>query len=243
MRRFSALRAISLIFVAIVLSVAMAATGASQDRKTKTNPLQGWSAPLQSADIGNPAFHGSMQATSDGLQIIAGGKDIWGTADEFHFTYQKQNGNFDIVVRVRSLTAPQLYARAGIMAREDLSADSRHIFFLVFPDNRPRHNNTSAYELQFRAEKSGESKAIYPAENSAAAPLFPVQFPNAWLRLRRNGNEFTVFVSDDGKSWKKYASFQLALPPEVFLGLAATSHTADASVTATFSDLGNYQYR
>ena len=173
---------------------------------------------------------------------MAGGKDIWGTSDEFHFVHQEQTGDFDVVVRVENLTAPHLYSRAGLMAREDLSPDSRHVFFLVFPDNRPRHANTSAYEFQYRERKGGDSKGIYPPQD-ADPPAFPVDFPHAWLRLKRAGNEFTGFVSSDGKNWKKYGVYSLDLPPTVFLGLAVTSHTAEASTTANFKDLGAPVFR
>ena len=67
-----------------------------------------------------PAIHGTTKATNAGLEIVAGGKDIWGTSDEFRFAHQKQTGDFDVVVSVESLTAPHLYSRAGLMAREDL---------------------------------------------------------------------------------------------------------------------------
>jgi regulation of enolase protein 1 (concanavalin A-like superfamily) len=152
--------------------------------------------------------------------------------------FQKQEGDFDVTARVESLTAPQLYSRAGLMARQDLSADSRHVFFLVFPDNRPRHANTSAYEFQYREAKGGISKGIYPPQ-ATCPPAFPVDFPNAWLRLKRVGNEFTGYVSTDGKNWKACGSHLLDLPQTVFLGLAATSHDAEASPTAKFTDLAS----
>lgn len=207
--------------------------------KAQTQP-KGWSAPLESSDIGNPAIPGSTKITPGGLQIEASGKDIWDTSDQFRFAYQKQTGDFDVNVNVTNLTAPHLYARAGIMAREDLSPGSRHIIFLVFPDNRPRHNNTSAYEFQYREQKDGDSKAIYPPQD-AGPPAFPVEFPHAWLRLKRTGNEFTAFVSSNGKDWKTYNSHTLDLPPTLYLGLAVTSHTNQASVTAIFKNLRTHK--
>jgi hypothetical protein len=62
--------------------------------------LNGWSAPLENSDIGNPATPGSTEDTNGSIKVIAGGKDIWGVSDEFHFTYQKQTGDFDVIVRV-----------------------------------------------------------------------------------------------------------------------------------------------
>ena len=201
-----------------------------------TEELKGWSEALQSTDVGSPVIPGSAKPTNEGLQVVASGKDIWDTSDQFHFVYQKQTGDFDVVVRVESLTAAHLYSRAGIMSRESLSPDSRHVFFLVFPDNRPRHKNKSAYEFQYRAKKGGESAAIYPPHKSGP-PAFPVQFPHAWLRLKRAGNTFTGFVSADGKTWKEYGSYSLDLPETLLLGLATTSESETASTTAVFKDL------
>jgi len=202
-----------------------------------TGTLKGWYVLLSSADIGNPAIAGSAKSIPGGLQVTAGGKDIWGFTDQFRFTYEKRAGDFDVAVRVESLAAPHLYTRAGIMARADLSPGSRHVIFLVFPDNRPRHNNTSAYELQYRETNDGDSKAIYPPHEAGTPPMFPVEFPDAWLRLKREGNQFTGFVSTDGEHWKKYSSYSLDLPDTILLGLAVTSHTAEASTTATFGNL------
>ena len=68
---------------------------------------KGWSLPLESDDIGNPAIHGSTKSTNGGSEVVTGGKDIWGTADEFRFVHQKRAGDFDVVVRVEDLTAPR----------------------------------------------------------------------------------------------------------------------------------------
>jgi regulation of enolase protein 1 (concanavalin A-like superfamily) len=61
---------------------------------------------------------------------------------------------------------------------------------------------------------------------------------SAWLRLKRVGNDFTGFVSADGKTWKEYGSYSLDLPETVLLGLAATSHIETASTTVVFRNLG-----
>jgi hypothetical protein len=231
MRSRKSLKSIFLL-VSCCLSFSLICIAAGKSRPA----LKGWNGPFESTDIGTPSTLGSAKAISGGLEMIAVGKDIWGASDEFHFAYQKQNGDFDVVTRIESLTAPHLYSKAGLMAREDLSSDSRHVFFLVFPDNRPRHNNTSAYEFQYREMKGAESHAIYPPQNSSP-PMFPVHFPDAWLRLKRVGNQFTGFVSSDGKSWKEYSSYSIDLPASVYLGLVATSHVADAATTARFKDL------
>jgi len=108
--------------------------------------------------------------------MTAGGVDIWGVKDEFNFVYVERTGNFDLVSRIESLTAANQYTKAGIMAREDLTPGSRHIYFQVFPDNSPRNKNNGGYEFQYRIVKDSSMKAIYP-KSSEGAPEFPVAFP------------------------------------------------------------------
>jgi len=188
------------------------------------------------ADVGNPAIAGTVTVTGGGFDITAGGADIWGVKDEFNFVYFEKTGDFDMAARVESLTATHQYTKAGLMAREDLTPGSRHIYFQIFPDNKPRNKNNGGFEYQYRQQTGGEMKAIYPARFEGT-PDFPVTFPDTWIRLKRVGNKFTGYTGTDGKSWKEYASFTLDLPEKVFLGAAVTSHKTTESATAKFRNV------
>jgi regulation of enolase protein 1 (concanavalin A-like superfamily) len=187
-------------------------------------------------DIGNPEIAGTSQIQDNSITITAGGADVWGTRDEFRLAYIEQTGDFDFAARIESLTDPHLYTKAGLMAREDLSDNSRHIYFQVFPNNNPRNKNNGGYEFQYRKEKGGEMKAIYPAKFDGV-PEFPVNYPNTWIRLKRTGNDFTGFYSSDGKSWKPYTSFTMEISTKIYLGLAVTSHNTKKAATAIFQDI------
>jgi regulation of enolase protein 1 (concanavalin A-like superfamily) len=191
---------------------------------------------FKQTDIGNPAITGSSQIQGNSISITAGGADVWGNKDEFRFFYIEQNGDFDLVSRIESLSAPNLYTKAGLMAREDLSNNSRHIFFQVFPNNNPRNKNNGGYEFQYRQVKAGEMKAIYPAKFDGI-PEFPVNYPNTWIRLKRAGNNFTGFYSTDGMTWKIYTIFTMEISKKIFLGLAVTSHNTKESATAKFQNI------
>jgi hypothetical protein len=188
------------------------------------------------ADVGNPEIAGTVTVTGGGFDITAGGADIWGVKDEFHFVYIQKTGDFDLAARVESLTATHLYTKAGLMAREDLTPGSRHIYFQLFPDNKPRNKNNGGFEYQYRQQTGGEMKAIYPARFDGI-PDFPVTFPDTWIRLKRTGNKFTGYTGTDGKSWKEYASFDLDLPQKVYLGPAVTSHKTTEPATAKFRNI------
>lgn len=200
--------------------------------KPKTVPLK----KFKHADIGNPAVAGSSTLKDNSLIIVAGGADVWGTKDEFHFSYIEQIGDFDFTARIDSLSPTHQYTKAGLMAREDLTDNCRHIFFQVFPDNSTRNKNNGGYEFQYRENKGGEMKAIYPAR-AVGSPEFPVGYPNTWIRLQRSGDVFKGYYSPDGQAWKVYTTYTLKLPEKLYLGLAATSHDAKKSTTAVFQDV------
>ena len=219
-------RNISLILIILLT------TGLSITAKEKAISLK----KFKSTDIGNPDISGSFQIQENSISITAGGADVWGVQDEFRFAYIEQTGDFDLVAQIESLTAPHLYTKAGLMAREDLSDNSRHIFFQVFPNNNPRNKNNGGYEFQFRKEKAGEMKAIYPAKFDGV-PEFPVNYPNTWIRLKRVGNDFIGFFSADGKAWKPFTSFNMEISKKLYLGLAVTSHNTNGTATAVFRNI------
>jgi len=189
-------------------------------------------------DVGNPAIRGTVTVSDNGFDIAAGGADVWGTKDEFNFVYIDKTGDFDFAARVEGLTSAHQYTKAGLMAREDLTPGSRHVYFQLFPDNTPRNKNNGGFEFQYRQIAGGEMKAIYPAK-SEGTPDFPVTFPDTWIRLKRVGNRFTGYSSKDGKSWKEYADFTLDLPEKVYLGAAVTSHNINKVAVARFRDIGS----
>ena len=194
---------------------------------------------FQSADIGNPEFKGSTQFVKGGVDIKAGGEDIWMNSDQFHFVYEFIRGDFDFAARLESLERSNLYTKAGFMAREDLTPGSRNLMFLAFPGNDKRNNNRGGYEFQYRLETGKPSKAIYPSlTDSAAQSAFPVIYPNGWMRLKRVGNAFSAYTSTDGKNWKKYTEFQMEMPDKLYFGFAVTAHTKGG---ATFAKFRNFK--
>jgi regulation of enolase protein 1 (concanavalin A-like superfamily) len=219
-----------------LLLIILLTTGFSLTAKDKALSLN----KFRSTDIGNPEISGSSQVQENSISITAGGADVWGMQDEFRFVYIEKSGNFDLIAQIKSLTATHLYTKAGLMAREDLSDNSRHIFFQVFPNNNPRNKNNGGYEFQFRKEKGGEMKAIYPAK-ADGIPEFPVNYPGTWIRLKRAGDNFTGFYSIDGKTWKQYTTFSMEISPKIYLGFAVTSHHAKKTATAVFCDISMFK--
>ena len=78
-------------------------------------------APWTSRDLGSPALAGSASAAGGTFTVAAGGLNIWGTSDQFHFVYQPLQGDVEVIARVASLHDVDHLSKAGVMIRETLT--------------------------------------------------------------------------------------------------------------------------
>jgi regulation of enolase protein 1 (concanavalin A-like superfamily) len=194
-------------------------TSASVGVTVSTPPTTTPPAPWVAADIGGPTLAGSAAHTSGTFTVTAGGVDIWGTADQFHFVYQPMTGDGEVIGRVGSLQNSNAWAKAGVMMRESLTAGSRHAMAVVTPANG------TAFQ-----RRTG------PAADSLTTSGPAVTTPY-WVRLVRQGSTFSAYTSAGGTSWTLIGSQSIAMTSNIYVGLAVTSHNASARTTATLTNV------
>jgi fibro-slime domain-containing protein len=175
------------------------------------------------SDIGGPSPAGSysFDSTNYIYTIKAGGSDIQGTADQFRFAYLPMSGDFDVSVRVQSISAANAWSKAGLMVRQDLTAGSKNVYVCITPT---AGNGAS---IQYRSTSGGGTTFINTG--SITAPYY--------VRLTRTGNLFTAQYSAGGSSWTTISTYTLAMTDPVNFGLAVTSHISGTLCTAVFTDL------
>lgn len=166
--------------------------------------------PYQSGDVGDPSMAGSIVNAAGDFTVTAGGADIGGSTDQFFFVYQQFTGDFDLQVRLIGMTPSDAWAKAGLMARESLEPDSRFAAILATP---------SLGGCFF------ETRSVVGTAASIGGS-FPANYPNAWLRLERVGNQFNGYASFDAQNWSRLGSSSVTLPATIFFGMAASSHNA-----------------
>jgi hypothetical protein len=88
---------------------------------------------LAGIDIGSPHLSGGTTQSAAGVEIVAGGEDIWGTRDEFHFAYVPVSGNCELSARVVSLAMADVHTKAGLMLRASLEEGAEHAYLWVRP--------------------------------------------------------------------------------------------------------------
>jgi regulation of enolase protein 1 (concanavalin A-like superfamily) len=174
--------------------------------------------PWLDEDVGSIGVAGSAAYGFGRMTIRGAGADIWGTADAFHFTYRTLAGDGQIVARVDSLQATDIWAKAGVMMRETLSAGSAHAFAL--------QSSGAGVAFQRRVVPGGLSTNT---GRTGSAPR--------WVRLVRQGSTFTASESTDGVTWRTIGSQSISMQPTIYVGIAVTSHRPSTLTTAAVSNV------
>lgn len=178
------------------------------------------SPPWSDGDIGSPTVAGDATVSGSTFMVCGAGADIWGAADSFHFASMALNGDGTIQARIFDVDNTDPWAKAGVMIRESLAANSAHAFTALTP------GNGTAFQ---RRTSTGGASATTAGPN-AAAPY--------WVRLSRLGNVFTGSVSPDGVNWTLIGQETVPMASSVFIGIAVTSHNAAMLNCATVDSIG-----
>lgn len=172
-----------------------------------------------SIDI-NTGLAGATIREGDAIRLRAGGHDIWGGADGIRFVYVEVPGDLTIVARVAELHATHGdgWTKAGVMVRDSLDANSKHVATLITSGN--------GVQMVRREQTGGES-----FDNNPKGLNVPI-----WLKLERVGNTFTSSYSTNGVDWVHVASHQVEMTGTVFVGLVLTAHGEENGLAEALFD-------
>ncbi len=174
----------------------------------------GWSC----GDIGSPGAAGGQSLSGSTWTVQGAGADIWSTADAFHFVWQSLGGDGTVSARVLSQSNTDLWAKAGVMARQGTDAGAPYYAAYLTPGN--------GINVQYRATSGANAVQLVGVAGSTPA----------YLRVGRVGNVFTTYTSGDGVNWTAIggSSLTLALGSTLLAGMAVTSHQSGTLSTVTF---------
>ena len=145
--------------------------------------------PGESTDVGRvgaPGYATYEEAT--GRFFVSGaGSNIWGTADSFHYVWQRLTGDSQLVARVVGEQNTSTFAKAGLTIG-DVSPNAARVILDVKPDGG----------IEFMARPSAGAPTTFVAGSTLSFPV--------WLRLTRAGDLFTGEISPDGQAWTAVGS-------------------------------------
>jgi len=180
---------------------------------------QGW----QSQDIDTT---GGSADESGGTWTVSGdGADIWGNSDQFHYVYRELTGDAIIEARVvDNGEGSNNWAKGGVMIRQSLDADSINVSGFI------TGGSGDGGTFQWRSVQ-GDSSSSNRTLTGIAPPYY--------VRLVRQGDTFTVFMSADGVEWAQQGAPPaiVEMTDPVLIGLAVTSHQDGEVRTFTFENV------
>ena len=171
-------------------------------------------------DVGDPKLKGSVVYDKENqtYTLSGAGKNMWTTADQFHFAWKKIKGDFIIRASIKFIgKGAAEHRKIGIIARDKLTTESRYVDACV-------HGDVLTC-LQYRP-KDGDS--TYQVVLSTYHPTE--------IELERSGNTFTFSAAVFGEPYKSVTK-ELPLNEEVYAGLFMCSHVVDVIEKAVFSNV------
>jgi regulation of enolase protein 1 (concanavalin A-like superfamily) len=211
----------------------------------------GLPAPWAAEDVGAVHVAGGCSFDGERFTIEAGGADIGGTADAFHFAHLPLRGDGTVTARLVHPVSSQ-YAKAGVMMRAGTAPDAPHAAMLLQGLPLVAWSGVWTARAASGADTSATGSTAVPPSQLAAittnagfplsalgslpASATPLTAPHVeaagdgyrlrmpyWVRLERRGDRCTGSISPDGVEWTEVGSARLPLGAEVRVGLAATS--------------------
>ncbi|HKP95584.1 MAG TPA: hypothetical protein VJ385_07495 [Fibrobacteria bacterium] len=166
--------------------------------------------------------HGNNGSGAAAVHVIqTQGGDIWSTADKFAFANKPKTGSdLTIKARVDKIENTNTWARAGIMLRASLAANSRHVAMVVTP--KPASGSGNGIGFTVRTSDGGATLETSP--NTLSAPY--------WVLLQKTGSTFKGYVSASGtgdpvsnpSAWTQVgAAATVAFPATYYAGLCQTA--------------------
>ena len=175
--------------------------------------------PWWNQDIGTVGFSGSAATDGFTYTVTGSGADIWNQSDGFQYVYLPVTGDGTIIAHVASQDNTGGYAKAGVMIRETLNANSRH----ALVDLTPSHGT------EFIRRTATGASAVSNFHPGTAVPY--------WVRLDRSGDTLTAYDSADGVNWNLVGSATVPMAPTVYAGLAVCAFNNGALNTSTFDNV------
>jgi hypothetical protein len=178
---------------------------------------------------GNPASVGGFVEGPVGTYTMtATGADIWNDADAFHYAYRTLSGVGSIEAQVLSVQNTNAWAKAGVMIRDTLDANSKFAAVYITPGN--------GCSFQGRVDTGiGASSDTAMATDEQKAVTAPY-----WVKLERDaGGNFRGYYSSNGTTWQPmtWNPPAISMNATVYVGLSLTSHNNNATCEAKFSNV------
>jgi PKD repeat protein len=142
--------------------------------------------------------------------------------DGSYFEQKEVSGDFDIQIKMPNISGGNSATIGGLMVREGAGSAARFVSL----------GATAEGIIKLQARTSGVQ--------ATQTVIGSMDFPEIWLRIRREGNIFKTFTSFNGTDWSDAAQLTISDAAQSWVvGLFLNSGIAGKEVQATFEDSGS----
>ena len=162
---------------------------------------------------------------TDGKYTLhAGGGDYWNATEVgCPYLYEAVEGDFDVVLCVEGIEYNNQWSKVGLAFRSTLDANSAHFSMLATP---------------LRVQATYRPTAGAASVDATARNYDGVTFPSNWIRVKREGDQFTAYRSLDGNYWTYVGGVtgsQAQLPAAGYIGIVYSTQDLSNYHTAVVS--------
>ena len=175
---------------------------------------QGWAYSAIGTSLGGARY---VEAQDTSFTVSGAGKDIGGTTDTEGFLYKKITGDATLTVRLVS-TIEDFY-KVGIQMRGTLNGNAQRVGITL---------GETGYRMLRTCVRStaGGNTSWVNGTNYGRAPL--------WMRIKREGNIFTTYLSRDSITWYQLHQVTVSMPKTYYVGMASCSGSTTTTYQAIF---------
>lgn len=173
------------------------------------------------ADIGSPEIAGTAtyDASVQEYRLAAGGINLWGPTDQFHFAWNEMKGDFILRARVQLIgQGVDPHRKLGWMVRSSLDANSAYADACVHGDGLT--------SLQYRRTQGADTEQI----------VLPLKGGDV-IQLERRGQTYIFSSARYGEPFVSAELKDVDLGDDVLVGLFLCSHQAKVKEEAIFRDV------
>jgi len=210
-----------------------------------------------------------VPVSANGFDVYSDGRTEWNNYDEATFVYEEITGDFDKKVRVEYQDNSSQWARAGLIVREvtNFGVDLHQQIGTHPPnsntDDPPFDGLAGRYQkchvnpvgptmtgpgTAGNGSWEGNRRMVIGGPCSSPGGGGVPLYPNAWCRIQRQGQLFSIYRSDNGVNWilNGTTTFPAPMPAKLYVGPEFSpengniSNEADRGVwLAMFRDYGD----
>lgn len=187
--------------------------------------------PSAASGVGAIGTLGYADVRPGSMTLNGWGTDVEGAGDACFYLYEEVDGDFDFVVHITNITAQESWEKGGIMYRTSLDFDAPMLNVLTTPSQsivmQRAYPAGTATTTSWPRLVDGNLTLVDSVNNGN------VNYPNAWLRLKREGNVFTAYRSSTGINWTMInqglfsgtiGDLDYTMPKKGYIGLFNTAH-------------------